>query len=58
MIKMLVSSFLTALVISIIYFLFEHSLEKAIIIFIGLVFILLIRDLIVKKIKEKKNKPN
>ncbi|HHA9977595.1 TPA: hypothetical protein ACONWM_002744 [Staphylococcus aureus] len=58
MIKLLVSSFLTALVISIIYFLFEHSLEKAIIIFVGLLVILIIRDLIVKKVKDKKNKPN
>ncbi len=54
MIKLLVSSFLTVLVISIIYFLFEHSLEKTIIIFVGLLVILIIRDLIVKKVKDKK----
>ena len=58
MIKLLVSSFLTALAISIIYFLSEHSLEKAIIIFLGSLVILIIRDLIVKKVKDKKNKPN
>ena len=58
MFKMLVSSFLTALAIAILYFIFDHSFEKGLIIFLGSIIILMIREIVIKKIKDKKSKPN